>query len=159
MKKIIFLAAIIVAANIGFAQKRINHPAPNFTLADVNGKMVSLSDFKGKVVLLDFWASWCPPCRAANPKQVKLYNELKDKGFVILGVSVDKNPDAWKKAIAKDKITYPQVNDPHDWEAKTAELYGINQLPTTLLIDKNGVAQYADLEGKELQKKIEELLK
>lgn len=157
--KSVILAIILLLSSLFIkAQKKINQPEQDFKLADVNGTLVSLSSFKGKVVLLDFWASWCGPCRARNPSQVKLYDELKDKGFVILGVSLDEDLSAWKRAIAKDKITYPQLNDPFSWESKTAQLYNVNQIPTTLLIDKNGIVQYADLEGKELKTKITELL-
>lgn len=158
LKYVILAITLVLSSFFVKAQKQINQPEIDFKLADANSTLVSLSSFKGKVVLLDFWASWCGPCRARNPSQVKLYNELKDKGFVILGVSLDTDLSAWKKAILKDKINYPQLNDPFGWESKTAESYNINQLPTTLLIDKNGVVQYADLEGKELKNKITELL-
>ena len=114
---------------------------------------------KGKVLLLDFWASWCMPCRAANKKLVKLYGKYKAKGFEIFSVSLDEDKSDWKKAIAKDKISWVQVNDPRgSWNAKTAADWNISVLPTTFLINKKGDVVAIDPEGKELEKGIQELL-
>jgi peroxiredoxin len=134
--------------------------AMDFTQADVNGKPVKLSDFRGKYVLLDFWASWCAPCRRENPNLVKAYNEYKDKGFTILGVSLDKPEDKekWLKAIEKDGLTWTQVSDLKAWENEAAKLYEVNAIPMNFLIDPQGkiVAKY--LRGAALEETLQKLL-
>jgi thiol-disulfide isomerase/thioredoxin len=110
------------------------------------------------VVLLDFWASWCGPCRASNKELVKLYSKYKDKGFQILGVSLDDDKAAWKKAVAADKITWLQVNANGGWESPSLLKWEISALPTSFLIDKNGTLLAMDLEGKELEKALKHLI-
>jgi len=136
-------------------------PAPDFTLADVDGKDFSLSSLQGKVVLIDFWASWCVPCVASIPSMKILYNQYKDKGFEILGVSNDSKIDAWKKCIQQNSIPWINVVDRFPIQYRPAEiatLYSIHFLPTTLLIDKNGIIIGKNLHGKELEEKIKEIL-
>jgi peroxiredoxin len=157
MKRIIIAGILMLIAYVPFAQE-IGKPAPDIRLKNTSGETVSLASLKGKVVLLDFWASWCGPCRAANKHLAKLYKKYKEKGFEIYSVSVDGDAESWKKAIKKDKITWLQVNDPGDWASPTATSWGIAALPTTFVIDKKGVLTDYDLEGKQLEKKIIELL-
>ena len=140
------------------AQIKYGAPAPEIALPSVNGETLKLSSLKGKVVLLDFWASWCGPCRVANKGLAKLYGKYKSKGFEIFGVSFDKDKSDWKKAIAKDKITWLQVNDDGGWDAPTAISWGINAIPTSYLIDQDGKLIAMDLTGKELEKKLKEIL-
>lgn len=131
----------------------------DFEQADVNGKMVKLSDFRGKYVFLDFWASWCAPCRMENPNLVKAYNKYKDKNFTILGVSLDK-PGAkkeWLDAIKKDGLTWTQVSDLKGWDNVVVGLYGVASVPQSYLIDPDGAIIGMNLRGEALQKKLAEL--
>lgn len=127
-------------------------------LPTVKGDSLTLASLKGKVLLLDFWASWCMPCRAANKQLVKLYAKYKEQGFEIFSVSLDEKKKDWEKAIAKDKITWLQVNDPRGWDAQTAINWNISQIPSTFLINKKGDVVGIDMEGKELEKTIKDLL-
>jgi peroxiredoxin len=133
-------------------------PAPNFTQNDVNGKPVSLSDYKGKYVLVEFWASWCSPCRAESPNLIKQYAAYKDKGFEILGVSVDSDKAKWLEAIKKDGLTWTQVSDLKGWESEARKVYGISGVPANFLVDPQGKIVGAHLMGEKLNKKLEELL-
>ena len=132
--------------------------ATNFTQNDVNGKPVSLASFKGKYVLLDFWASWCAPCRAENPNIVKAYNAYNLKGFDILGVSLDENKTAWLAAIKKDKLTWTHVCDFKGFNNEAANLYRINAIPANFLLDKEGKIIAVNLTGPALESKLKELM-
>jgi len=136
----------------------ISDPRLQVKLPTLKGDSISLASLKGKVVLLDFWASWCGPCRAANKQLVKLYAKYKPKGFEIYSVSVDDDKTDWQKAIAKDKITWLQVNEPKNWSAVSAQRWNISYLPSTFLINKVGDVIALDLEGKKLEKAIADLL-
>ncbi len=140
------------------SQVNLGEQAPEITLPDANGQMINLSSLRGKVVLIDFWASWCGPCRASIPGIVKLYKKYKDKGFIVLGVSLDDKKNSWLKAIKHDKITYLQVNDKDGWYSRVAARYNVNAIPATFLLDRAGRVVSVDPEGKELLKSIEELL-
>lgn len=140
------------------AQSKPVYKAPEVALPSATGDTILLSSLKGKVVLLDFWASWCKPCRASNKGLVKLYPKFKDKGFEILGVSLDEDKADWKKAIKQDKINWLQVNDPGGWQSPTVLQWRINAIPTSYLINRNGELIAMDLEGKELEKALKEIL-
>ena len=132
--------------------------AADFTQNTPEGKPLSLSSFKGKIVLLDFWASWCGPCRRENPNVVKAYQRFKDKGFDILGVSLDKEKEPWVKAIADDHLTWNHVSDLKFWQNEAAVKYGVQSIPFSVLIDKDGKIIAKNLRGDELEKKLAELL-
>lgn len=137
----------------------IGSPAPDFTAATPDGNWVKLSDLKGKYVLLDFWASWCGPCRQENPNVVKLYNAYKDKNFTILSYSLDENKADWTKAIAKDGLTWTHVSELRKWESKIVPLYKLEGIPATFLLDKEGKIIAKNLRGDQLAEKLKEVLK
>ena len=151
-----------MADRISTAMKTaIGVTAMNFTQNDTLGKPVSLSDFKGKYVLLDFWASWCGPCRAENPNVVKAFNEYKDKNFTVLGISLDQHgkQQAWLDAIHKDGLTWTHISDLKFWDNAVAKQYGIRAIPQNLLINPEGKIIARNIRGEELKKKLEEVLK
>lgn len=136
----------------------ISDPRVAIKLPTVKGDSLTLESFKGKVIVLDFWASWCRPCREANKDLVKLYSKYQSKGLEIFSVSIDENAKDWRKAIARDRITWRQVNDPRGWDAQTAIRWNIYQLPTTYLINKRGDVVSIGLDGAELDEKVKSLL-
>lgn len=156
-----YLYLIIIVAVITLnatAQPKQGMKAFEITLPTLKGDTIKLSTLKGKVVLLDFWASWCKPCRASNKELVKIYSKYKDKGFEIFGVSLDEDKTAWKKAVVTDKITWLQVNDAGGFDAKIAQQWDLYAIPTSFLIDKDGTLLAMDLEGKQLEKALKSLI-
>lgn len=132
--------------------------AKDFSAKTPDGKTVSLNESLGKVTLIDFWASWCAPCRKENSSVVALYNELHAKGLNIIGVSLDDDVAKWKEAIAKDKLTWTQVSNLKKWEEPIAKLYGVQEIPATFVVDANGNIVAKNLRGVELKAKVVELL-
>jgi peroxiredoxin len=152
--------------NQSLAQNKTNNTnttesimAPDFTMPDVNGKLVSLSSFRGKYVLVDFWASWCRPCREENPNVVAMYNKFKGKNFTILGVSLDKQKAAWLQAIKEDGLTWNHVSDLKFWNSAAVPLYNIEGIPYNVLIDPQGKIIAKELRGADLENKLQEVLK
>ncbi len=133
-------------------------PAPEIEMAKPNGEIMKLSDLRGKVVLVDFWASWCTPCRRENPNVVRLYNKYKNKGFTIFSVSLDDNAEAWTAAIAKDNLSWPNhVSDLKAWESPVIQAYGFSGIPFTALLNEEGKYIGIGLRGEELEQKLKEL--
>lgn len=128
----------------------IGYPALDFSQASPEGKNISLSSFKGKYVLVDFWASWCGPCRRENPTVVAAYQKYKDKGFDVFGVSLDDNKDKWLAAIKKDNLTWTHVSDLKGWQNAAAKAYGVSSIPFNLLLDKDGKILAKNLRGEQL---------
>lgn len=163
MKNILWFFLLLPFMSL--AQPKNGMKAMDFTLMDTHGKEVSLSDFKGKVILLDFWASWCGPCRKENPNVVEAYQKYRKRkfknadGFVVLSVSLDRKPEPWKKAIKDDNLKW----DSHVWDSKgvVARKYGVRFIPQGFLIDGNGeiVAKGEEIRGIGLHVEIEKLLK
>ncbi|MBA5791387.1 AhpC/TSA family protein [Flavobacterium sp. xlx-214] len=137
----------------------VGQKAPDFTAATPEGKQESLLKNLGKVTIIDFWASWCGPCRQENPNVVALYNKYKDQGLKIIGVSLDKEKEKWVKAIADDKLAWLQVSNLKFWEDPIAKDYAVESIPATFILDANGTIVAKDLRGAELEAKVAELLK
>jgi peroxiredoxin len=137
----------------------IGQPAPEIELETPEGKELALSSLKGKVVLIDFWASWCGPCRKEMPNVVKAYAKFKNKGFEIFGVSLDQDKARWIEAIQKDGITWPQVSDLKQWQSSVVRQYNIQGIPYTVLLDREGNILAKNLRGEELEKKLTEVLR
>lgn len=134
--------------------------APEIALNDPNGKLLKLSDFKGKIVLIDFWASWCGPCRKENPNVVRLYKKYNKQGFTVFSVSLDEDVNAWKSAIQKDGLIWPyHVSDLKGWKTSLTTIYGFDAIPYTVLINKEGKLIGTNLRGVELEQKLEEEFK
>lgn len=133
--------------------------APDFTLETPDGKTLSLYSVKAKVKVIDFWASWCGPCRAENPNVVELYKKYSPKGLEIIGVSLDEDKDQWQQAIKDDKLTWKHASDLKGWESEVAQLYGISSIPHTVILNEDNVIVAKNLRGEKLEEKIAELLK
>ena len=138
---------------------KIGADAINFKTTDIAGKEISPSDYKGKVVLLDFWATWCAPCRAEMPTVKKVYSTYHEKGFDIIGVSMDNNRSAFDSYLKEQDMKWRQIYDGNGWKAEIGQLYAVSSIPSTFLIDKQGRIRYKNLRGKDLEEAVEKLLK
>ena len=158
-KKLKVFAILLFASVAVVAQPSVGELAYEISLPDAKGKIQKLSDHKGKVVLIDFWASWCGPCRKANPALGALYTKYRDKGFEIFGVSIDDEKQAWRKAIQADGISWKQVNAPGGWEAPIALEWKLEQIPASFLVDQQGKVIAVDPKKEDLENHLKNLLK
>ncbi len=152
------LMMILLCSTAVQAQLKIGETVPEIELMGKSDSAIKLSSLAGKVVLIDFWASWCGPCRAANPYVQKLYKKYKANGFEVFAVSLDVNKQLWLKAIRKDRLTYTQVIDSDGWLSKVAAQYYVDALPTNFLLDKTGKIVAINIEGKELFDKVKSMV-
>lgn len=141
-----------------FKRLAVGQPAPDFESLTANNRTVKLSDFKGQYTLLDFWASWCVPCREENPNIVAQYNRYKDAGFTVFGVSLDGNPGSWLRAIEEDGLTWTNVSDLQAWKSEVVELYSIKAIPASYLLDPDGIILAKNLRGEQLEEFLKKTL-
>ena len=158
--KPVFLAFMLSSSMLSlFSQAKQNEVAPELSLPSPDSQIIHLSDLKGKVVVLDFWASWCEPCRTNNPHLVKMYKKYHDKGLEIFSVSLDTSASSWKQAVTQDNMEWLQVNDNKGWNAPSAIAYNVEGIPSLFLIDKKGIIREINLFGWRLESEIKSLLK
>lgn len=165
-RKIALIALVMTTVNLFSQELEVGQEAPDIILKSPNGEELRLSDLRGQMVLIDFWASWCAPCRKENPLLVEAYHEYKDasfkngEGFTVYSVSLDLKQSSWEGAIIKDNLDWPyHVSDLKGWRSSAAKLYNIKSVPTNYLVDGDGVIIAINLRGEKLDEKLKKLKK
>lgn len=154
MKKIVILFLLIATVTNSKAQIKIGDAIPSITLKSNTNNVIDITSFKGKYVLVNFWASWCAPCRLGNKKLVKLHNEISSSKVEIIGISIDTDANKWLKAIEKDKIKFTQLIDPNGFDANTALQFGVEELPSKYLFNPEGILMAKNPSEEEIMKLI-----
>jgi peroxiredoxin len=137
---------------------KIGEPAVEISASTHDGKKIRLKDYRGKVVLLDFWAAWCNPCRIEMPNVIKVYNEFRNRGFEIIGVSLDRDETQFRNFIKENKMTWPEIYDGQAWGSSVGQLYAVNSIPATFLIDRQGKIRFKNVRGEQLRQAVQQLI-
>ena len=151
-------AVLVKQTETGDIGLKVGQQAPDIILPDSSGELKTLSSLRGKIILVDFWASWCGPCRFENPNVVRLHQKYKDKGFDVLSVSLDQDKKAWLRAIEADGMEWNHVSDLKKWESSVVPVYRISSIPMTFLLDEKGIIVAKDLRGADLEKKLASII-
>jgi len=156
---VLLIVLIVLFRNCSVSELPAGRPALGFTAEDLSGNTISLSDYRGKVVLLDFWATWCGPCLSELPNVKRVYKKYRDEDFVVIGISLDSNREQFETFILKQGIEWPQIFDGKGWDNEVSQLYNIFSIPSTFLVDRDGIIRYTNLTGPNLERSVKALLR
>lgn len=156
---VVLILLVVLFKTCSVGELPPGRPALEFTAEDLLGNKISLSDYRGKVVLLDFWATWCGPCLAELPNVKQVYHKYRDEGFIVIGISLDSDRQALETFLMEQGIEWPQIFDGKGWDNEISDLYRVYSIPSTFLVDRDGIIRYTDLRGRSLERSVKELLR